>query len=172
IGSAATVGTGHVANDVWFVEFAGWSGGAASISLRAKAWKSGTAIPSAWAVEGTDATFTTGSNYGLAGRNDTGNTDPLPKNHSWSSFLALEGFGFNLSFGAVVPVTGANVVVSGNRPTPAIITIPGPCVNPSIINVTDGHTLDFLITLGASDSLAIDLGNRTVTLNGVENHRN
>jgi hypothetical protein len=81
-------------------------------------------------------------------------------------------FGFNLSFGVVVPVSGADVTVGGNRPTPAVITIPGPAVNPRIINVTDGLSLDFVVTLGASDILTIDLGNRTVTLNGNINLRN
>lgn len=81
-------------------------------------------------------------------------------------------FGFNLSFGATVPVTGATVVVNGNRPTPAVMTIVGPTVNPRIINVTDSLSLDFIITLGGTDTLAVDLANRTVTLNGLTNARN
>lgn len=78
---------------------------------------------------------------------------------------------FNLSFGVTVPVTGGTVVVGGNRPAPAILTVSGPVVNPRIINVTDGLSLDFVITLGASDTMAIDLLNHTVTLNGVNNVR-
>jgi hypothetical protein len=89
---------------------------------------------------------------------------------------ATTGFGFNLGFnldfGVTVPVTGGNVIVTGNRPTPALMTITGPVVNPRIINVTDGLSLDFIVTLGASDVLVIDTNNRTVTLNGGDNARN
>src|SRR3990172_2411119 len=89
---------------------------------------------------------------------------------------ATTGFGFNLgfnlSFGATVPVTGGTVVVGGNRPVPAIMTISGPVTNPRIINVTDSKSLDFIIELGALDTLSIDLANRTVTLNGNINRRN
>lgn len=80
-------------------------------------------------------------------------------------------FGFNLSFGATVPPAGSNIVNNGNRPTPAILTIAGPVVNPVIINDTDSKTLPFNITLGGGDSLAIDLANHTVTLNGTTNMR-
>jgi hypothetical protein len=88
---------------------------------------------------------------------------------------ATTGFGFslgfNFGFGAVVPPSSGTVVVGGNRPTPATLTVQGPVVNPRIINTTDGLTLSFLITLGASDILTIDLANRTATLNGVSNVR-
>lgn len=80
-------------------------------------------------------------------------------------------FGFNLSFGAVVPPDGAFVVNSGNRSTPAVMTITGPVTDPRIVNDTDGKTLIFLITLGAGETLVIDLSNRTVLLNGVTNRR-
>jgi len=75
-------------------------------------------------------------------------------------------FGFNLSFGATVPASGGIVVVSGNRPTPAIITVTGPATLPSIVNSTDGLTLTFNLTLSASDVLVIDLATRNVTVNG------
>lgn len=81
-------------------------------------------------------------------------------------------FGFNLSFGSTVPPVGATITVGGNRPTPAILHIEGPIVNPRIINETDSKTLAFVITLGASDFLDIDLVNRTVVLNGNTNRRN
>jgi hypothetical protein len=80
-------------------------------------------------------------------------------------------FGFNLSFGAVVPPAGANIFNGGNRPTPAVLTITGPVVNPRIVDDTDSKTLPFNITLGAGDLLVIDLLNRTVVLNGATNKR-
>ena len=89
---------------------------------------------------------------------------------------ATTGFGFslsfNLSFGVVVPPSGGTVVVGGNRPTPATMIIQGPVVNPRIINQTDGLSLDFIITLGSTDVLTIELANKTVTLNGISNARN
>jgi hypothetical protein len=81
------------------------------------------------------------------------------------------GFAFNLGFdfgfGPAVAPTGANVNNSGNRPTPAIMTIVGPVTSPAIVNDTAGLTLAFNITLAATDSLVIDLANRTVLLNGI-----
>jgi hypothetical protein len=81
-------------------------------------------------------------------------------------------FGFNFGFGVTVLPNGLTVTNVGNRPTPAILTIVGPVVNPTIINDTLSRTLAFAITLGALDSLVVDLGNRTVTLNGNVNRRN
>jgi hypothetical protein len=86
------------------------------------------------------------------------------------------GFGFNLgfdfSFGPVVPPTGLNIPVGGTRPTPAIFIITGPIVSPVITNDTLGISLAFNITLSASDTLTIDLANRTVVLNDSLNRRN
>ena len=88
---------------------------------------------------------------------------------------ATTGFGFNLgfnlSFGASVPPDGQFVVNAGNRPTPAILTIAGPVVNPRVVNDTDSITLSFVIELTASDTLTVDLANRTVLLNGIVNRR-
>jgi hypothetical protein len=81
-------------------------------------------------------------------------------------------FGFNLSFGAVIPPDGAWVTNSGNRPAPAILTITGPVDKPRIINDTDSKQLTFNITLAGGETLVIDLANRTVLLNGVVNRRN
>jgi hypothetical protein len=89
---------------------------------------------------------------------------------------ATTGFGFNLGFnldfGVAIPPFGSFIVNSGNRPTPAIMTIVGPVVNPRIINDTDSKSLNFTITLTGADSLVIDLDRRTVTLNGSTNARN
>jgi hypothetical protein len=80
--------------------------------------------------------------------------------------------GFNLNFGTAIPPFGTFIVNGGNRPTPAIMTIVGPAVNPRIINDTASKSLNFTITLGGADSLVIDLANRTVILNGSTNMRN
>lgn len=89
---------------------------------------------------------------------------------------ATTGFGFslgfNLDFGVAIPPFGSFIVNSGNRPTPAILTITGPVVNPRVINDTDSKSLNFTITLSGADSLVIDLDRRTVTLNGSTNARN
>lgn len=81
-------------------------------------------------------------------------------------------FEFDLGFGASIPPFGSFVNVGGNRPTPPIFTLDGPLVDPRIINDTDSKSLNFTITLGASDSLVVDPANRTVTLNGSTNRRN
>jgi hypothetical protein len=81
-------------------------------------------------------------------------------------------FGFNLSFGAVVPPSGGTVVNAGNRPTPAILEIAGPVVDPRVVNTTDSRSLEFFITLISGDVLTVDLVNRTVVLNGTVNKRN
>jgi hypothetical protein len=89
---------------------------------------------------------------------------------------ASVGFGFPLGFpfgyGAPVDPTTTNAFNGGNRPTTALITIPGPVTNPRIVNTTSGDELKFVIVLGASDTLVIDLYNRTVRLNGVASRRN
>ncbi len=81
-------------------------------------------------------------------------------------------FGFNFGFGVTVLPNGLTVTNVGNRPTPAVLTIVGPVVTPRIINDTLSRTLEFAITLSALDTLVVDLGNRTVTLNGNVNRRN
>jgi hypothetical protein len=79
--------------------------------------------------------------------------------------------GFDFSFGPAIPPTGANIPVGGSRPTPATLTIVGPITSPVITNDTLGVSLAFNLTMTASDTLVIDLANRTVLLNG-QNRRN
>lgn len=79
--------------------------------------------------------------------------------------------GFNFGFGAPVSPEGTNVTNYGNRPTPAVITIPGPVTNPRIFNDTYSNELQFEIDVAASDYLVIDLGYRTVKLNGSVSRR-
>lgn len=90
--------------------------------------------------------------------------------------VAYTGIGFPLGFsfgfgGSSLTTDGAYVNNAGNRPTPAVITLVGPVTNPQVINETVSVTMSFNITLSSSDSLAIDLGNRTITLNGTANRR-
>jgi hypothetical protein len=76
-------------------------------------------------------------------------------------------FAFSFSFGATTVFSSGSVVTNaGNRYAPAILTIPGPITNPTVINDTTGSTLAFTITLGVGDNLVIDLKNHTVQLNG------
>lgn len=75
-------------------------------------------------------------------------------------------FGFNLSFGVVVPPSGATITNNGNRPMPAIMTVAGPVLNPRIINTTDSKTLNFEVNVPSGSNLVIDLLNRTVKLDG------
>lgn len=89
---------------------------------------------------------------------------------------AAVGFGFPLGFpfgfGAPQDPTTTNAYNGGNRPTTATISIPGPVTNPRIVNTTTGNELVFTIVLGVSDTLVIDLYNRTVRLNGTASRRN
>ena len=78
---------------------------------------------------------------------------------------------YSFGFGAVVSPEGSMVVNGGNRPTPAVITLTGPVTNPVIYNDTTGNTLTFEIDVATGDTLVIDLGYRTVKLNGSVSRR-
>lgn len=87
------------------------------------------------------------------------------------------GFGFNLGFsfgfgGASSDTDGQYVTVGGNRPTPPLLTINGPVVNPVIYNDTVGKFMTFAITLNDGDQLQIDTKTHTVRLGGSANRRN
>lgn len=75
-------------------------------------------------------------------------------------------FGFDVDFGGGATPAGANVLNSGNRSTPVVFVITGPVTNPVVGNTTAGKTMRFTIELGATDTLTVDTGNRTVYLNG------
>jgi hypothetical protein len=81
-------------------------------------------------------------------------------------------FGFNLSFGGVSTTTDGQFINNiGNRPTPVIMVIQGPVVNPQILNDTQSAVMQFNITLGSIDTLTIDTQYHTVRLNGNVNRR-
>lgn len=85
------------------------------------------------------------------------------------------GFGFNFDFpfdfGAIVTGLGTNLFNFGNRETPIVFAIPGPAVNPRIVNDSTGQEMAFTITLLAGESLVVDTKYRTVKLNGITNRR-
>src|SRR5687767_1136786 len=89
---------------------------------------------------------------------------------------ASTGFGFNLGFnfgfGGSSGTDGTFVTNSGNRPTPVVFTITGPCTTPTIRDDTYGHSLTFDIILAATETLVIDTQYKTVKLNGTLNRRN
>lgn len=57
----------------------------------------------------------------------------------------------------------------GTFPVAPVIRIDGPVTNPSVTHLEKGATLDFTITLGATDYLLIDNESRSVLLNGTSN---
>ncbi len=89
---------------------------------------------------------------------------------------ASTGFGFNLGFnfgfGGSASSDGAVVTNEGNRPTPVVFTITGPCNTPTIRDDTYGHSLTFNIILASGESLVVDTQYKTVKLNGTLNRRN
>ncbi len=88
---------------------------------------------------------------------------------------ASTGFGFDLGFsfgfGGSGGSDGVFVNNVGNRSTPPIFTINGPCSNPTIRDETYGHTLTFSIDLAAGETLVINTQYKTVRLNGSVNRR-
>lgn len=78
---------------------------------------------------------------------------------------------YPLSYGGAVSSGIFFVTNNGNRPVGATFVITGPVNNPTIIDDTLGVQIQVLISLGVSDTLTIDTGNRTVLLNGTANRR-
>lgn len=74
---------------------------------------------------------------------------------------------YNYSYGAAITPNQTDCVTTGNRDTPAVFTITGPVVNPTIINDTDSVSLRFILNMGASDVLVVNTQYHTVYLNGL-----
>lgn len=100
--------------------------------------------------------------------------------HSTSQSLMAatqDGRGYSraypLTYGGTT-TTGIFIVNNGgNRPVGGIITIPGPVTNPQVLSDTDGGKfLQIQISLSSTDHLDVDLGSRTILLNGTANRRN
>lgn len=86
------------------------------------------------------------------------------------------GRGYNATFARSYGGAGTSgiqtVVNNGNRNYFPTVTINGPCVNPTLENITTGDLLNFGITLGGGDTLTIDMDLHSVVLNGTASRRN
>jgi len=72
---------------------------------------------------------------------------------------------FPMVFGT--PTVGSlEVTNGGNFPTPPVITITGPVVNPVVRNVTSSKNITLGVSLANGDTLIIDVDARTVTIAG------
>jgi len=74
--------------------------------------------------------------------------------------------GYPYGYGAPAIANGVNIIVGGNRPTPLVISIPGPAKNMQIVNDTLGITMILDIELLAGDTMLIDTKTRSITVNG------
>lgn len=83
----------------------------------------------------------------------------LPSPTAGLTFPASAPFVFGASTGGQMTLTN-----NGNYPTSFVATITGPMTNPKM--TIGNQTLGFNIILGSSDSLVVDTGKRTATLNG------
>ncbi len=73
---------------------------------------------------------------------------------------------YDLVYPAFTPTASGSVVNAGWTATYPTITIVGPATNPVITNVATGQSLTIAVTMLATDTLVIDLLNKTITLNG------
>lgn len=74
---------------------------------------------------------------------------------------------FPLTFSSTT-ASNLELVNSGNMPTPPIITVRGPVVNPIVDNDTLAKSIFLLYSLGSSDTIQVDVSARTIKLNGAE----
>ena len=73
---------------------------------------------------------------------------------------------YNLTYPAYTNTASGSVVNNGWANTFPTFTITGPIINPTITNVTTGQNITVAVTMLSTDSLVIDLLNKTITLNG------
>lgn len=78
---------------------------------------------------------------------------------------------FPLNFGTPGSSGNLDATNQGDAPTNPKFEIQGPCSNPSITNLNTGNQLEYDIDLSATDTLYIDTGAGTVTLNGITTNR-
>ena len=55
---------------------------------------------------------------------------------------------------------------AGSIQAPAVFTFHGPLTNPRVENLTQGRTMEFLIALGAGETLTVDTAARTILIGG------
>jgi hypothetical protein len=88
IGNALTVADSHSTGDVWRIRFQGIQGGG-TCALKMSARKiTGVDVSTAWQLEVSDSSLTTGTSVAIAGRLETGNTNTLPVTFTWYSVTA------------------------------------------------------------------------------------
>lgn len=83
--------------------------------------------------------------------------------------ISTGGFDMPMVFPLVMATTTAThleLVNDGVLTTPPVIEIRGPIGSPSVTNDTTGEYLQIVYTLGDSDIVVVNVGARTVTLNG------
>lgn len=88
-----------------------------------------------------------------------------------SAAIAGGGVSFPLTFPLQFSTTTSShleVVNSGNTDSPPILTVHGPVVNPVIDNDTIGESIRLTYALGSGDEIRVDVGERSVQLNGAE----
>lgn len=78
---------------------------------------------------------------------------------------------FPLNFGALGSTGNISAVNTGDAPTHPVFEITGPCSMPSITSLTTGTVLEYDLALSASDTLHVDTGAGTVTLNDPQTNR-
>lgn len=77
---------------------------------------------------------------------------------------------FNVGFGGGAATSSGTVTNNGTHNAYPIITLTGPLTNPSLFD-SNGISMNFSITLAASDILVVDCRNRSVVLNGQVSRR-
>lgn len=88
-------------------------------------------------------------------------TTSLPSPVSGLAFPVTFPVTFGSSMGGYLSISNA-----GNYPTAPVFVINGPVTNPSVFNSATGQFFRLNLSLGATDSLVIDMGAKTVVLNG------
>lgn len=73
---------------------------------------------------------------------------------------------YNLVYGGGAISTSTAILNSGTWTTYPVITITGPALNPTVGNITTGQYMTVNYGLTNTDTLVIDLNQKTVTLNG------
>ncbi len=73
---------------------------------------------------------------------------------------------YNLTYGGGSLNNATAITNNGNWTTYPVITISGPVVNPTIGNITTGQYMTVNANITNTDSLVIDLYQKTITLNG------
>lgn len=91
----------------------------------------------------------------------------LPSPTAGLTFNATPNFVFGASTGGSMSVSNI-----GNYTTAPVWTITGPMTNPVITDNTTGLFFGVTVTLGTGDVLVIDMGAKTVTLNGTASRAN